>query len=191
MKKIILIMALALSGLALSAQEAGDAAPAAVPVEDSVVLPGTEGADAVSLHSFSLQFAGLDYSYEQRLGGDFSMVFRAGFIPDEISIYSNTSGGQSLSFTSGLGVTVEPRYYTNFDRRNRLGKTTFKNSADFVALKITGGYSDVPIINLTPMYGIRRVWGEHWFGEFTTGVNVNLVSSTFGLHIQYRIGFVF
>ncbi len=174
-----MIFALSMMGLALNAQEA------------EVAVRERPGTDAVSLHSFSLQIAGFDYSYEQRLGGDFSMVFRAGFIPDEIYVYNNISGGQAISLTAGLGLAVEPRYYTNFNRRERLGKTTYKNSGDFVALKVTGGYSDVPVICLTPMYGIRRVWGEHWFGELTTGVNLNLVAPSIGVHLQYRIGFVF
>lgn len=46
----------------------------------------------------------------------------------------------------------------------RLGKNTFKNSADFVAIKIQGALSGPFDFSLTPMYGIRRGWGKHWFG---------------------------
>ncbi len=150
----------------------------------------SENVDAVSTHSFSLQVGGFDYAYEQKLGGDFSMAFRVGLIPDEISINS-APGGQSLVFASPVGLMVEPRYYTNFNRRVRLGKTTFKNSADFVALKIGAGLSDGLQLTATPMYGIRRVWGKHWFGEFTSGLKINMVYPSVGLHLQYRIGFVF
>ncbi len=153
--------------------------------------------NVVSLHSISAQIGGLDYSYEQRLGGDFSMVFRAGFLPEEISVYSSAWGTQSFGIVASAGLAIEPRYYTNFDRRVRLGKTTYKNSADFVAMKIGAGLSgngrgDEFCLNVTPMYGIRRVWGEHWFGEFTTGVFFNISEGISpGLHLQYRIGFVF
>ncbi len=177
MKKYFMILMLSLAGLAANAQEMNSQ------VED---------VDAVSLHSFSLQVGGLDYSYEQRLGGDFSMVFRAGFFPEEIAVYSDPWGNQSFSITSALGAVIEPRYYTNFNRRTRLGKTTYKNSADFVAVKMAGAYDGEFRLGVTPMYGIRRVWGKHWFGEFTTGVNLNIAEElTAGLHLQYRIGFVF
>ncbi len=174
MKKYFMILMLSLAGLAANAQ-------------GRVYVTNVQ-----NMHSFSLQLGGLDYSYEQRLGGDFSMVFRAGLLPEEIAVYSNTWGAQSISLASSFGVAIEPRYYTNFDRRHRLGKTTYKNSADFVALKIAGAYDGDPRFGVTPMYGIRRVWGEHWFGEFTTGVNFNFTGVlTAGLHLQYRIGFVF
>ena len=47
-----------------------------------------------------------------------------------------------------------------------------------------------------PMYGIRRVWGEHWFGEFTVGGGISYHNLygwdlNFKPHIQYRVGFVF
>ncbi len=175
MKRFTVIMIVAMTGLVMSAQDR----------------------NVVSLHSISAQIGGLDYSYEQRLGGDFSMVFRAGFLPEEISVYSSAWGTQSFGIVASAGLAIEPRYYTNFDRRVRLGKTTYKNSADFVAMKIGAGLSgngrgDEFCLNVTPMYGIRRVWGEHWFGEFTTGVFFNISEGISpGLHLQYRIGFVF
>ncbi len=177
MKKYLMIILLSLAGLSLCAQEKGYSSSLE---------------DAVSLHSFSLQIGGLDYSYEQRLGGDFSMVFRVGLLPEELAVYSDPWGSQSFAFTSALGLVIEPRFYTNFNRRSRLGKTTYKNSADFVALKLAGAYSGECRIGITPMYGIRRVWSKHWFGEFTTGVNINVSEGiNAGLHLQYRIGFVF
>ncbi len=176
MKKSLIILFLTLTGLTLNARKHSE--------------PDYEY--AVSLHSFSAQIGGFDYSYEQRLGGDFSMVFRAGFIPEEILIYSNSWGGQSFNMVSAAGLVIEPRYYTNFNRRLRLGKSTYKNSADFVALKMGAGLSDEILLGITPMYGIRRVWSKHWFGEFTSGVNFNVSEGvTAGLHLQYRIGFVF
>ena len=143
----------------------------------------------------SMQILGLEYGYEQKLGGSFSMVFRAGLVPAGIIvIHDYFSSGFAASMK--IGANVEPRFYTNFDRRQRLGKSTYKNSADFVALKIQAALGGVfvssvsddgdisfssPVeVSLTPMYGIRRVWGKNWFGEFSVGA-----------HIQYRIGLAF
>ncbi len=171
-----MIFMLSLMGFALNAQEAEVAVPSV---------------DAVSTHSISAQIVGLEYGYEQRLGGDFSMIFRAGLVPASNSFSHDYLGNQSMSFTSTLGVNIEPRYYTNFNRRARLGKTTYKNSADFVALKVGASIPGGLVCNVTPMYGIRRVWGKHWFGEFTSGINLNLTYWSAGFHLQYRIGFVF
>ncbi len=146
---------------------------------------------AVSNHSFSLQIVGIEYGYEQKLGGSFSMVFRAGLVPSGISYFCDLYN-TAFSFKSSLGVTVEPRFYTNFGRRARLGKNTFKNSADFVALKLQGSMPGGLDLSLTPMYGIRRVWGKHWFGEFTAGCRIGFGSGMYlAPHIQYRLGFVF
>ncbi len=169
-----MILILSLTGLALNAQ-----------------TKGFDGADAVSTHAISAQIFGLDYGYEQRLGGDFSMVFRAGIVTYENSIYSSPDGLR-VDYTSTFGVNIEPRYYTNFNRRTRLGKTTYKNSGDFVSMRIEAGFPDGLQMRVTPMYGIRRVWGKHWFGEFTSGLTLNLGAyDSAGIHLQYRVGFVF
>lgn len=188
MKRFVIVTLISLLGVTLHAQDT--ITQATLPVLTSTV---TEDVDAVSTHSFTMQIGGLDYSYEQRLGGDFSMIFRGGILPGGIEMYSYPGYGQAISFNMMFGVAIEPRYYTNFNRRTRLGKSTFKNSADFVSMKIAaGGYDGDFMARLTPMYGIRRVWGKHWFGEFTTGVNIDYSGYIgLGLHIQYRIGFVF
>lgn len=75
---------------------------------------------------------------------------------------------------------------------SRLGKSTFKNSADFVAIKIQGSMPDGLDVSLTPMYGIRRVWGKHWFGEFTAGGRIGMCNGLYIVpYLQYRFGFVF
>ncbi len=166
----------------------------------------TKDVNTVSTHSISLQIIGMDYGYEQRLGGDFSMVFRAGIMPNSLLIYQYNAD-MNYQFTMVLGVNIEPRYYINFNRRTRLGKSTFKNSGDFVAMRMQVGFGDGSYIipdgddyrfgskvkySITPMYGIRRVWGKHWFGEFTVGVNLAYKDSFFwSPHLQYRFGFVF
>ena len=105
---------------------------AAEPVKDTASVQKNA---AVSNHTISMQILGLEYGYEQKLGGSFSMVFRAGLVPAGIYVFNDYfSFGYSAAMK--IGVNVEPRFYTNFDRRQRLGKSTYKNSADFVALKV-------------------------------------------------------
>ena len=177
---------------------------AAEPVKDTASVQKTA---AVSNHTISMQILGLEYGYEQKLGGSFSMVFRAGLVPAGIIvIHDYFSSGFAASMK--IGANVEPRFYTNFDRRQRLGKSTYKNSADFVALKIQAALGGVfvssvsddgdisfssPVeVSLTPMYGIRRVWGKNWFGEFSVGARIGWQTDWYvAPYIQYRIGLAF
>ena len=183
---------------------AAHAAAANETAEDTTV---TQKPTAVSNHTISMQILGLEYGYEQKLGGSFSMVFRAGLVPAGIIvIHDYFSSGFAASMK--IGANVEPRFYTNFDRRQRLGKSTYKNSADFVALKIQAALGGVfvssvsddgdisfssPVeVSLTPMYGIRRVWGKNWFGEFSVGARIGWQIDWYvAPYIQYRIGLAF
>lgn len=162
---------------------------------------------AVSNHSVSLQVLGLEYGYEQKLGGSFTMVFRAGLVPAG-SMYYGDYFNMSLSFRMKPGVSIEPRYYTNFVRRTRLGKSTYRNTGDFVSVKVQGSlggsfllgsnedgslsFSSPVDVSVTPMYGIRRMWGRLWFGEFSAGVRVGWQSLFYvSPYLQCRIGLSF
>lgn len=163
---------------------------------------------AVSNHSLSIPMPvlGFEYGYEQKLKGGFSMVFRGGLTGRIAQYNGNFSAtfmqmGVSGAFVDDFcfGLTVEPRYYTNLDRRNRLGKTTCKNSGDFVAVKLQaslGKPGTTVDVCLVPEYGIRRVWGKHWFGELTLGAGIAYNTHQGGYlyfkpQAQYRVGFVF
>ena len=177
---------------------------AAEPVKDTASVQKNA---AVSNHTISMQILGLEYGYEQKLGGSFSMVFRAGLVPAGIYVFNDYfSFGYNAAMK--LGVNVEPRFYTNFDRRQRLGKSTYKNSADFVALKVQTAlgnrfipdisefedlsFSSRVDVSITPMYGIRRVWGKNWFGEFSVGARIGWQTDWYvAPYIQYRIGLAF
>ena len=81
---------------------------AAEPVKDTASVQKTA---AVSNHTISMQILGLEYGYEQKLGGSFSMVFRAGLVPAGIYVFNDYfSFGYSAAMK--LGVNVEPRFYT-------------------------------------------------------------------------------
>ena len=46
------------------------------------------GPEVVSNHSISMTILGLEYGYEQRLGGHWSIIGRAGIVPQQISLYA-------------------------------------------------------------------------------------------------------
>ena len=154
-------------------------------------------------HSISTAtLLGLEYAYEQPIGNISTIVMRGG-LPNRF-LYTSTSeaGSWKLEGRSSLayGITIEPRIYTSLTRRASMGKKTLKNSSDFVAFRLQGtlGTPNYPTAGIcfVPMYGIRRVWGEHWFGEFTVGGGMSY-NNRFGwdLHfkpnLQYRVGYVF
>lgn len=181
--KLLILLAAMTSAKAL-------ALPATETAADTIIV-SSEKPKAVSNHSFSVQIVGIEYGYEQKLGGSFSMVFRAGMVPSGLYYFGNYHKTE-FTFTSSLGINIEPRFYTNFGRRARLGKSTFKNSADFVAIKIQGALSGPFDFSITPMYGIRRVWGKHWFGEFSVGGRIGIMNYLYlAPYLQYRFGFVF
>lgn len=154
-------------------------------------------------HSISTStLLGFEYAYEQPLGNISTLVVRAG-LPDRFLYTTYTTdnvwhleGEASFAY----GVTLEPRIYTSLNRRASKGKKTLKNSSDFVSFRLQGslGTPNYPTaeIYLVPMYGIRRVWGEHWFGEFTVGGGMSYHNRYgwdlyFKPHLQYRVGYVF
>lgn len=148
---------------------------------------------AVSGHAITLSTIGADYSYEQRLGGDWSIIGRVGLATTGFSITSGTDSFDA-GFEIGYGIAVEPRYYTSLGRRAAAGRSTFNNSSDFIAIRAQAfSYGDGAVLSLIPMYGIRRSTGRHWFHEFSFGAKLNAVESGFGIlpYAQYRLGFTF
>lgn len=181
--------------------------------DPTIPLAAFDQGRIVSGHSISAHVLGLEYSYEQALGGSWSMVFRAGapcvltyaaqtFVTDTYSSAeysaSNTSVNYSFSWGPRPGITIEPRYYTNMERRSFRGKKTANNCADFVALRTIlyasgdGGEYDIDGLNLSAigMYGIRR-GSNHWFREYTFGAGFHTKFMFFLPHINFRIGYTF
>ena len=160
-------------------------------------VPGTVfGRDgyAVSNHSLSAQILGLEYSFEGALAGNFTLIGRAGLVPTGIQYATSLMGSTYAHFATGLGLTLEPRIYTSFDRRARMGRTTYMNSSDFVAFRTQWVWAgDGSAWVFTPLYGIRRTTGDHWAHEFTFGPRLSCVGEeyNFSPHIQYRLVFMF
>lgn len=145
---------------------------------------------AVSNHSVSVQIIGAEYAYEQSFGGNFTLIGRAGLMPVGLDYYKDAVNFNA-SFTSALGVTLEPRFYTSMQRRMMMGRPSYNNASDFVGLKTSILFYDDTDLTLTPVYGIRRSYGKHWFGEFTGGAQFSLVEGGLTPHDQIRFGFVF
>lgn len=145
---------------------------------------------AVSNHSVSVQIIGAEYAYEQSFGGNFTLIGRAGLMPVGLDYYKDAVNFNA-SFSSAFGVTLEPRFYTSMQRRAMMRRPSYNNASDFVGLKTSLLFYDDNDVTLTPVYGIRRSYGRHWFGELTGGAQFSLVRGGLTPHAQIRFGFVF
>ena len=160
-------------------------------------VPGTilnGGGFAVSNHSISAQIVGVEYSFEGALLSNLTLIGRAGLVPTGAEYYSSMLGATDAQFSVGLGLTLEPRFYTSFERRARMGRSTYMNSSDFLAVRnqlvLT---ANALCFVITPMYGIRRTTGDHWAHEFTFGPRLAYAGGDPNLspHVQYRLVFMF
>lgn len=147
----------------------------------------------VNNHSISISTIGAEYGYEQRLGGWWSIIGRAGIVTSSFDV-SSSPDHFNANFSMAMGITVEPRYYTSFSRRLSAGKPTVNNSSDFIAIRMQGlSDGERGFLSLIPMYGIRRHGGKHWYHEFTLGARLSAIDAGFDItpHVQYRLGFIF
>ena len=153
-------------------------------------------AEVTSGHAVSLSVLGLEYSYEWALKGSWSLILRAGVpsvLVDSSSSYDGTSSSLNFNFGPRPGLSLEPRYYHNLQKRYLAGKNTVNNSANYfsVLTKLyvsAGGYLALSAI---PTYGIRR-GGDHWFREYSLGVAMHTKSVVAVLpHLGFRIGYTF
>lgn len=207
MKKIATaLLAMILCGAAW-AQSQLDFSDPVLPFVSSVQKEGK----ATSGHSVSANILGVEYSYEQALGGEWSLIVRAG-LPSVLTmarITLNVSGtgdiiGEKYDFSIGPrpGITLEPRFYFNKMERALLGKNTANNCANFWSLRTTLYLQDLDSpghqsLSLIPMFGMRR-GHEHWFREYTFGAGFHTVSYgdtggriPFLPHVNFRIGYTF
>jgi len=147
---------------------------------------------------------GLHYAYEHPLARRFTIVGRVG-ADTEAMWSSHTFYGDYYSyFMVAPSIDIEPRFYYGLDRRARHGRSTRGNAGSFVSLQLKNilpmGYISndtmriVGSTSLTPMWGLRRVWGEHWLFEFTAGETIAIGwggEFQHGLYANIRFGYSF
>jgi len=145
------------------------------------------GPQVVSGHAVSLTILGLEYSYEHPLGGNWSLIGRAGF-PCTLTNVSRSD----FSWGPRPGLAIESRYYTNLMRRYEKGKKTLNNSADFVSLQLKPYFADEfhLYLSVIAVYGIRR-GTEHWFREYTCGIAYHTKYGGLFPHLGFRFGYSF
>lgn len=138
-------------------------------------------------HSVSLDLLGLTYAYELPVARRFSIIGRAGvdaglvwkWSSSEFTIPDGGSITSKLAFAILPSLEIEPRFYYGLDRRASKGRNTFGNQGSFVSMRFQGylpfgivskGTEVIGLVGVAPTWGMRRVWGDHWMFEFTSGV---------------------
>ena len=80
--------------------------------------------------------AGLEYGFEWAFAGQATVIGRIGLVSKDFTLRSALDNFQ-WSATMSPGVTLEPRYYLLMNWRDRNGKYTEGNSAEFIGVPTT------------------------------------------------------
>lgn len=147
---------------------------------------------------------GLGVSVEKNIQSDFSV---RGSLKYEGGLYFNSTG---LHFVLQPTATVEPRYYYNLVKREKKGKNTKYNAANFISIPMSyhssiGNVSSAKNLNGIDTFSVGFLWNIRrninntpLFYELSTGLRNNIYlhkvyksESGLGLLINAKLGFVF
>lgn len=168
-----------------------------------------------SMFNVQAGLIGLWVSHEARLSNRWALHSEVGLELWTYKTYNYNTAGETRSKSVLVpGITVEPRWYYNIEKRGRKGKYTGQNSANFATVSvryfpdafILGSHPEglyVPNqISITPKWGIRRSIAKSNFNyEFAFGIgylgylskehnNINENSDVY-IDLHARIGYTF
>lgn len=176
----------------------------------------TQETTTVEKSMFNVQagLVGLWVSHEARLSNRWALHSEIGFDLWTYTTYETSISPEKTRAFLAPNITIEPRWYYNIEKRDRKGKYTGHNSANFATVSfryfpdafIIGGHPDYVTIpnqiSITPKWGIRRSIAKSNFNyEFAFGVgylgylskehyNLNENSDVY-LDLHARIGYTF
>ena len=138
---------------------------------------------AEATQSVQISLMGLHYAYEPPLARRFTLTERVG-ADLGVSVDGDLFGNSRTTWMAAPTIDIEPRFYYGLDRRAVHGRSTAGNAGSFLALRVKNmmplgwssdkGAKPVGATFFAPMWGMRRVWGEHWLFEFTAGANFGI-----------------
>ena len=137
--------------------------------------------------------AGLEYGFEWAFAGQATVIGRVGLVSKDFILRSGLDSFQ-WSARMSPGVTLEPRYYLLMNWRDRNGKYTEGNSAEFIGIPTTLTFAKDGIgeLAVSPVLGVRRAFARHWFHEFTAGADLLCMPEFYATpRVGYRIGYLF
>jgi hypothetical protein len=171
MKKVILMAAVAvMTAAGANAQS------------DDTQKPRTETRQSVSHEISPTMGTSVHYGYELPLARRATIIGRVGVYGG--GVWGTNFYGDYGYWMIAPSIDIEPRFYYGLDRRAAHGRRTAGNAGSFLALQFKNilpfGYisdSRLAIYGATmfsPMWGMRRVWGEHWLFELTAGYSLGV-----------------
>lgn len=157
---------------------------------------------AVDVFSAKAGLIGAWISYEKALTSELTLQGEIGY---EGGIFYNSMVDDQVNYVLTTALSLEGRYYYNFNRRIEKGKKTFHNAANFLALETTytpdwgtsSNSENVAVLktfSIIPKYGLRRNLSKKINFEFSAGPGYQWVENgnhgvTLGLDVNF--GFVF
>lgn len=154
--------------------------------------------------SVGFKLLGLEYYYEQPLNEKFTVNLHGG-LAGELGYYRFSFGswyedeGWMYSLRGVVGADF--RYYYNLAKRDRKGKSTYRNSGNFWAVDIkyltpalvAEHFGSEYMILASPYWGIRRVYKSNLFYELNLGLNIGTLGGEWGLGGLYniKVGYTF
>lgn len=121
--------------------------------------------------------------------------------------YSSYRTNKKSRFVLVPSLSVEPRYYYNFTRRQRLNKKIANNSGNYFGLKVEYQpnwfiisnhkhyINDNNFISLIPSWGLRRSFAKNFEYEFRVGYgyykDLNSDTKSSGIDLGFKLGYRF
>ncbi|MDR0955171.1 MAG: hypothetical protein LBM20_07330 [Rikenellaceae bacterium] len=146
--------------------------------------------------------AGTGYSYEWAFAPKWTVVGSA-WLKSEFFWGENFIVGNYSEYILHPAISVEPRFYYNFNRRETRGKNTSLNSGSYLSTTFScfipsingknGAYRDFFHYGIAPHWGMRRVYSNNLFLEFHTGLIFLMApgEALVGPDINLKFGYVF
>ena len=137
---------------------------------------------ATDLFNANISVIGIGIQYEKALSDNFTAVGSLDYMGGFRYSYSDFYGSD-FDYILTTSLSLEGRYYYNFDRRIDKGRNTKNNSGNYIALKgnfipdwLTASNGDRLNVNpqgsLTVNYGLKRSFAQNFFYEFYTGLGL-------------------
>lgn len=148
---------------------------------------------ATDLFNANISFIGIGVQYEKALNGNFTAVGSLDYIGG-FSYSEDWSGESDFDYILTTNISLEARYYYNFNRRIGKGKNTKNNSGNYLTLKgnfipdlLTAKSDDNVTIDpqgsIILNYGLKRSFSQNFFYEFYTGLGIALYQETYAEYL--------
>lgn len=156
-------------------------------------------------HSLSTGLLGAHYAWEFPIGHTATVVVRPG-VQLGVTRMEGFHYGKETYHALVPVLDIEPRVYYNRDNRAARHKKMGGNQGNFLSVQIktvppfciVSDIYEPRVVGMTaisPMWGMRRVWGGHWMFELSGGLSLRIAWNgewvRFPPNLNARFGYSF